>query len=99
MNAEYLVDGIEGLLLGGPHLVQTRLGGVAISNLLGPLAILIVQHGVHTGRISGAFGLRHGCLGHHAMLSHQVHEHIPLPAVFHTPLQQPGYGTVIHWPV
>ena len=96
VDAENLVYGAEGLLLGATHLVQAALFGVDAPDVAGALAHLVVESGVHSHRVAGAFGLGHYRLGYDAVLPHEADEHIPLAAVAEGLVQQPGHHPVVN---
>ena len=76
-----MMDDLERLVFDPAHFVQTGFLGVGVPYFLGALPYLVIQNGVHTGRVAGALGFGHRRLGHHTVLFHQGGKHVPLAAV------------------
>ena len=90
VDRQHLVDGLQALIFYAAQFFRPGLCGVGVPDLLGALAHLVVQVGVHPGRVFRALRLRHGRLGRYSILAYQTGEHGPLSTVLNRPLQQPG---------
>ena len=95
------VDGQDAMDVGDDGLAcDLQLGGVhpQLRQLAQPVCAAAqhgLQHAVHPARVGGGLRLRHGLLGHHAVLAEQVHRHVPLTAVAEHRLEQEGDQPVV----
>ena len=99
MNAEDTIDRFQSVHLRLAHRIGACLVLVEAANFGRALSNLVVEHGVHLARAAGTLGLGHGLFGNHAVLIHQVDEHIPLTGVLDGGEHQVLDNAVVNGPV